>query len=118
MGLDCQKWKSGFQSLAQRSYRQHVTGLPNHLQRVDGLGVYNERKRLKSSYRGVWWVQSRKSNGEWREGRWEAWLRVGKERYYGGGFREENEVEAAKAYDDLVKKHVGLTGPLNFPTGD
>jgi len=112
------KWKSGFSARRQHSFREHVAGRPNHQETVDHSGVYYERKRLKSKYRGVSWSQRRAPNGEWREGRWHVATQISGITHFGGEFREENEIEAAHAYDDLVKRLRGVFAVLNFPSDD
>lgn len=110
------QWKSGSKPRKQMSLTEQLRDLPSHRFPLDGHGVYHERKRLKSKYYGVRWHQRRNADGEWREGRWSVGIEVNGEYHYGGEFREENEIYAAAAYDDLVKR-LGLCRPLNLPSG-
>lgn len=109
-------WKSGSKPRRQLSATELLRDLPAHRFPLDNNGVYHERKRLTSKYYGIRWQQRRGENGEWREGRWRVSLVLNGEYHYGGEFREENEIHAAAAYDDLVKR-LGLCRPLNFPSG-
>lgn len=117
MSYHDRQWKSGFGGKAQLSYPEAMRNRPDHRVNIDGEGVYYERKRLKSKYHGIHWSQNRDKHGEWAEGRWEVTVQVNNEKHYGGRFREEAELEAAKAYDTLVAK-LGISRPLNFPSGD
>lgn len=109
------KWRSGAADREQLSHRSYLASLPEHQRRIDHKGVYRERKRLKSKYRGVRWSQRRNADGEWREGRWRVGLELHGTYHYGGEFREENEIAAATAYDDLAFGLFGPTAQFNFP---
>lgn len=117
MSYHDRNWKAGWGGKGQLNYREFLRNRPDHLVRLDGEGVYYERKRLKSKYHGVHWTQRRDSKGEWMEGRWEVSFEANAEKHYGGRFQEENEIEAAKAHDALVVR-LRVCRPLNFPTGD
>lgn len=109
------KWRAGWGSKGQLNWREQLRNLPDHRVSIDGQGVYNERKRLVSKYYGVRWRQSRDKHGEWQRGCWHVSFWFKREYYYGGEFKEELELTAAKAYDDLVRR-VGADKPLNFPS--
>lgn len=117
MSYHDRKWKAGWSGKGQLPYKEAMRNRPDHLVTIDCEGVYYERKRLKSKYYGVRWSQNRNVQGEWMEGRWEVSFESNREKHYGGRFREENEIEAAKAYDELVTS-LGIARPLNFPSGD
>lgn len=117
MSYHDRKWRSGYGGKEQLNWREQQRNLPDHKVRIDGHGVYNERKRLVSKYYGVRWRQRRSKDGEWQRGRWSVSFYFKNEYYYGGEFNEELEYAAAKAYDDLVMR-VKANKPLNFPSGD
>lgn len=116
MSKASRKWKLGSASRCNLNYHDYIWTQPDQFQRIDKVGVYHERKRLKSKYYGVHWKQRRGPNGEWLEGRWEVSVQLNGEKYYGGRFREEFEVQAADAYDKLIRR-LGINAPLNFPSG-
>ena len=68
----------------------------------------------RSKYTGVVWGQFRNTNGNMRKGRWKARIMVNGKLINPGRF--EDEIDAARAYDDAVIEH-GLehTQKLNFP---
>ena len=62
------------------------------------------KKPSRSQYKGVDWANDMK--------RWRARIRVNGKRIYIGSF--ENEIDAAKAYDNAAKKFHGQFAVLNF----
>lgn len=117
MSYHDRKWKSGWGGKGQLNWREQQRNLPDHRVRVDEHGVYNERKRLVSKYYGVYWRQRRGNDGEWQRGCWHVRFWFKGESYYGGEFKEEHEIAAARAYDGLVKQ-VQANKPLNFPSDE
>jgi len=70
--------------------------------------VWNRRKfkrPSRSKYKGVDWAKDMK--------RWRARIRFKGKRIYLGSF--ENEIDAAKAYDEAAKKYHGQYAATNFP---
>jgi len=68
---------------------------------------YNRKKISKpssSKYKGVSWVK--------RENKWQALIRYKGKRIFLGYF--DDEIEAAKAYDEAAKKYYGEFAKLNF----
>ena len=72
--------------------------------------IINSRKRKNSSskYKGVSFYK--------RDGTWQSNIRVNKELIYLGRF--DDEVEAAKIYDDAARKHFREFATLNFWRGE
>lgn len=62
------------------------------------------KKPSRSKYKGVDWASDMK--------RWRARIRVNGKRIYLGSF--ENELDAARAYDEAAKKYHGEYADLNF----
>ncbi len=58
-----------------------------------------------SKYKGVSWNKHKK--------KWSVWIRYDGKSKFIGFF--DNEIEAAKAYDEVAKKHHGEFAVLNFP---
>jgi hypothetical protein len=109
-------WRNGVSAKGQLNWREGLRNRPDHLVTVDNHGVYNERRRLQSKYYGVRWRQKRnRTTGEWQRGFWHVSFILNGEFQYGGEFKEEFEVRAAMAYDDLVRQ-TGANKPLNFPS--
>ena len=62
-------------------------------------------KNPSSKYKGVSWRKQTK--------KWDVQIRYNGKTKFIGSF--ENETEAAKAYDEVAKKHQGEFAVLNFP---
>lgn len=89
----------------------HLDGNPRNCRRenllVQDRGVYGRARKGRGSsrYKGV---------SRYRNGRWQATIRIeGKLRWLGAF---DDETAAARAYDDAVLEHRGRSGVLNFPT--
>lgn len=67
--------------------------------------VINRKSNNKSGYRGIYLFRNK----------WRAMIQYQNARHYGGSYK--NEIDAAKAYDELAKKLHGDFAMLNFPEG-
>jgi hypothetical protein len=67
-----------------------------------------DKEGCSSKYRGVFWHKGAK--------KWVARITVGRKRIHLGVF--DDEIEAAKAYDEAARKYYGEYARLNFPIQD
>lgn len=89
----------------------HINGNPSDNRKCNLRAVSNHQNlanvgvtpKNKSGYKGVSYDKSRDA--------WEFGIKVNGKRYRG---RRKTALEAAKAYDELVKKHIPEHGYLNF----
>jgi hypothetical protein len=75
-----------------------------HRRKFSGRTYDGLKQPSRSKYKGVDWSKEMK--------RWRVRIRVNGKRLYLGSF--ENEIDAAKAYDEASKKYHGEFAALNF----